>query len=314
MATYKVMVSAPYMQPVINRFQDRFEEKGIELIIPPVEERMEEEELLEWIGDVDGVICGDDRFTARVLDQAPKLKVISKWGTGIDSIDQEACAERDIAVCNTPDAFSIPVADTVIGYVLCFARNLPFLDREMKQGKWEKIAGCALHECTLGIIGVGDVGSVVAERGAAFGMTVLGNDIEPIDGEIEEETGLEVVEKRELLRRSDFVSLNTDLNETSYHLMSEERFELMEEDAVLINASRGPVVDEEALVAALKAGKIRGAALDVFEKEPLPQDSPLRSMDNVMLAPHNANSSLTAWEHVHENTIRNLLAELKITE
>lgn len=310
MATHKVMVSAPYMQPVIDRFRGRFEEKDIELVVPPVEERMEEEELLDWIGDVDGVICGDDRFTERVLDQAPKLKVISKWGTGIDSIDQEACAERGIAVCNTPDAFSIPVADSVIGYALCFARSLPFLDREMKRGKWEKISGRALHECTLGIIGVGDVGSVVAERGAAFDMTVLGNDIAPIDDGVVAETGLEVVEKDELLRRADFVSLNTDLNETSRHLMSDEQFALMKDDAVLINASRGPVVDEEALVAALQDGEIGGAALDVFEEEPLPEDSPLRSMENVMLAPHNANSSPTAWEFVHENTIDNLFEVL----
>jgi D-3-phosphoglycerate dehydrogenase len=298
------------MQPVIDRFRSRFEEKDIELVVPPVEERMEEEELLEWIGDVDGVICGDDRFTERVLDQAPKLKVISKWGTGIDSIDQEACAERDIAVCNTPDAFSIPVADSVIGYALCFARSLPFLDREMKRGKWQKISGRALHECTLGIIGVGDVGSVVAERGAAFNMTVLGNDIASIDDDVVAETGLEVVEKDELLCRADFVSLNTDLNETSRHLMSVEQFEAMKEDAILINASRGPVVDEEALVEALQDGKIGGAALDVFEEEPLPDDSPLRGMESVMLAPHNANSSPTAWEFVHENTIDNLFEVL----
>lgn len=312
--TQKVMVSAPYMQPAIDRFRSRFEERDIELVIPPVDERMEEDELLEWIGDVDGVICGDDRFTERVLDQAPRLKVISKWGTGIDSIDQEECAERGIAVRNTPDAFSIPVADSVIGYVLCFARNLPFLDRAMKKGRWEKIPGRALHECTLGIIGVGDVGSVVAERAASFGMTVLGNDIEPIEEEVVAKTDLEVTVKEELLQRSDFVSLNTDLNETSYHLMGEERFRTMKDEAVLINSSRGPVVDESALIAALQANQIAGAALDVFEEEPLPEDSPLRSMENVMLAPHNANSSPTAWEHVHENTIQNLLTELKNSE
>jgi len=120
---YKVLISAPYMQPEIDRFRPVLEEHGVEVVVPPVEERMEEDELLEWIGDVDGVICGDDRFTERVLDAAPKLKVIAKWGTGIDSIDQEACRERGIEVRNTPDAFSEPVADTVLGYVLCFARN-----------------------------------------------------------------------------------------------------------------------------------------------------------------------------------------------
>jgi D-3-phosphoglycerate dehydrogenase len=310
MSDYKVMISAPYMQPVIDRFRDRFEDNGIELVLPPVDERMDENELIEWVGDVDGVICGDDRFTANVLDQAPKLKVISKWGTGIDSIDQEACDERGIQVCNTPDAFSVPVADTVIGYVLCFARNLPFLDREMKAGRWEKIPGRALHECTLGVIGVGDVGSVVVERGASFGMTVLGNDREPIDDAFAAEHGLTVVGKDELLRRSDFVSLNTDLNEQSHHLIDAERLRLMKSDAVLINTSRGSVVKEQDLVKALQKGIIGGAALDVFEEEPLPHDSALREMNNVLLAPHNANSSPTAWEFVHENTIDNLFSVL----
>jgi len=310
MSDYKVMISAPYMQPVIDRFRDRFEDNGVELVLPPVDERMEENELVEWVADVDGVICGDDRFTANVLDHAPKLKVISKWGTGIDSIDQEACDERGIQVCKTPDAFSVPVADTVIGYVLCFARNLPFLDREMKAGKWEKTPGRALHECTLGVIGVGDVGSVVVERGASFGMTVLGNDRELIDDTFAAEHGLTVVCKDELLRRSDFVSLNTDLNDQSHHLIDAEALRLMKSNAVLINTSRGPVVKEEDLVEALQKGIIGGAALDVFEEEPLPQDSPLREMENVLLAPHNANSSPTAWEFVHENTIDNLFSVL----
>jgi D-3-phosphoglycerate dehydrogenase len=298
------------MQPEIDRFRPRLEEAGLELVVPPVDERMEEEELLEWIGDVDGVICGDDRFTWRVIEAAPNLKVISKWGTGIDSIDQEACAAHDVAVCNTPDAFSIPVADTVIGYLLCFARNLPFMNRAMHAGEWQKIHGHALHEQTLGIIGVGDVGATVAERAAAFGMRILGNDIAPIDPDVIETTGLEEVDKDELLSQVNYLSLNTDLNETSRHLMSDEEFSAMKDDAVVINTSRGPVIDEEALVRALKAEEIRGAALDVFEVEPLPDDSPLRGMDNVMMAPHNANSSPTAWEHVHENTIQNLLEEL----
>ena len=314
MSTFKVLISAPYMQPVVDRFRPRFEENDVEVVVPPVEERMEEDELIEWVGDIDGVICGDDRFTERVLDHAPRLKVISKWGTGIDSIDQEACAERGIAVCNTPDAFSIPVADTVLGYILCFARNLPFMNRAMHRGEWKKIPGRALHECTLGVIGVGDVGSTVVRRAAAFGMTVLGNDIQPIDEKLVAETNLAVASKEELLRRVDFVSLNTDLNETSFHLMSDHEFALMKPEAVVINTSRGPVVDEEALTRALQNNEIAGAALDVFEGEPLPEDSPLLGMGNVMMAPHNANSSPTAWEHVHENTIRNLVSELKNTK
>lgn len=298
------------MQPEVDRFRPVFREYGVDVVVPPVEERMEEDELLEWIDDVDGVICGDDRFTERVLKAASELKVISKWGTGIDSIDQEACRRHGVAVCNTPDAFSEPVADTVMGYVLCFARNLPWMDTAMKDGIWKKIDGFALREATLGVIGVGDVGKTVVQRAEAFGMRVLGNDRVEMPPSFLESHDVRMVDKKTLLKKSDFVSLNTDLNETSRHLIDADALSQMKSAAVLVNASRGPVVDEEALIDALNAEEIRGAALDVFEKEPLPEESPLRGMSNVMLAPHNANSSPEAWEHVHRNTIRNLLREL----
>lgn len=307
---WKVLISAPYMQPVIDRFRPIWAEYGIEVVAPPVNERLDEEALLKWIGDIDGVICGDDRFTERVLQAAPKLKVIAKWGTGIDSIDQAACERLGIAVRNTPNAFSEPVADSVIGYILCFARQLPWMDRQMKHGVWQKLPGRALRECTLGVIGVGNVGKAVVRRAVAFGMKVLGNDLVVMPTDFLRQTGLRMVAKHELLRQADFVSLNCDLNPTSFHLISDAEFALMKPNAVLINTARGPVVDEPALIRALQTGRIAGAALDVFEVEPLPADSPLRRMDNVLLAPHNANSSPQAWEHVHHRTIQNLLDEL----
>jgi len=307
---FKVLISAPYMQPVVDRFRPVFEEYGINVVVPPVEERMEEHELLKRIGDVDGVICGDDRFTESVLEAAENLDVISKWGTGIDSIDQEACRKHGVAVCNTPDAFSEPVADTVMGYMLCFARNLLWMDKAMKRGTWKKIDGFALREATLGVIGVGDVGKTVVQRAEAFGMDTLGNDRVEMPSSFLESHNIEMVDKKTVLEESDFVSLNTDLNETSRRLVNADTLTSMKENAVLINTSRGPVVDEEALIDALSTGKIRGAALDVFEQEPLPEDSPLREMENVMLAPHNANSSPEAWEHAHRNTIQNLVREL----
>ena len=311
MPTWKVLISAPYMQPVVERFRPQLEDAGCELVVPPVNERLEEVDLLGLVADLDGVICGDDRFTRRVMEAAPRLKVISKWGTGIDSIDREAAAELDIAVRNTPNAFSEPVADTVYGYMLAFARSIPWMDRAMKAGEWQKIPGRSLRECTLGVIGVGDVGKAVLRRAAGFGLRVLGNDIREIDPAFVEEVGLEVVDKPALLAEADFVSLNCDLNPTSYHLMNDERFAQMKPTAVVINTARGPIIEEPALVRVLREGRIGGAALDVFEDEPLPEDSPLLGFDNVLLAPHNANSSPLAWEHVHENTIRNLLAELE---
>lgn len=309
--TYRVLFSAPYFLPEISRFQAFFDDYDIEPVIAPVEERLEEAELLELISDIDGVVCGDDRFTAKVFDAAPRLKVISKWGTGIDSIDSAAAARRDIAVCRTPDAFTEPVADTVLGYILCFARNLPFMDISMKQGTWKKIPGRAMNESTVGVVGVGAIGRAVLRRAAPFGAGLLGCDPVEIEPELIADIDVEMTSLEDLLARSDFVSLNCDLNDSSHHLMNAETFALMQSHAVIVNAARGPVIDEMALIAALRNGEIGGAAMDVFEDEPLPADSPLRSMDNVLIAPHNSNSSRMAWERVHVNTLNQLVAELE---
>jgi D-3-phosphoglycerate dehydrogenase len=285
------------------------------LIVPQVVERLSEEELLDYAGKFDGTICGDDRYTARVLAACvPRLKVISKWGTGIDSIDQDAARRLGVQVCRTANAFTLPVTDTVMGYMLSFVRRLPWMDRAVKSGTWEKIPGRSLSECCLGVVGVGNIGKAVLRRAHAFGMRLLGNDILEIAPDFIAETGVKMCSLDELLGQADFVSLHPDLNPTSWHLMNAHTFRLMKPGAVLINTSRGPVVDETALVEALSTGVISGAALDVYENEPIPAISPLLSMGNVMLAPHNANSSPAAWERVHANTIRNLLLGLGIQE
>ncbi len=308
--TWKVLVSAPYFLPVMETYRPRLAEEGVELIPAEVKERLSEEELLAVMGDIDGIICGDDRITQRVMEAAPRLKVISKWGTGIDSIDAEAAARQGIPVYRTRNAFSEPVADTVLGYMLTFARKLPWLDRDIRQGRWGKPRLMALGECVLGVVGVGDCGKAVVRRAVSFGMRVLGNDIVKLPDDFVTATGLEVVSLEKLLATADFVSLHTDLNATSYHLIGKAQLELMKSGAVLINTSRGPVVEEPALIQALQDRRIAGAALDVFEEEPLPADSPLRVLDSCLLAPHTANSSPGAWDRVHENTVRNLLEGL----
>lgn len=308
-----ILFSAPYMIPFLDRFRPMLERHGLELIVPQVEERLNEEQLLSFAGQFDGTICGDDRYAARVLEAcAPRLKVISKWGTGIDSIDQQAAERLGIRIGRTPNAFTLPVADTVLGYMLAFARRQPWMDRAVKAGMWQKLPGHSLSECTLGVVGLGNCGKAVVRRARAFGMQILGNDIVEIAPDFVAENRVEMTSLQDLLAHSDFVSLNPDLNPTSYHLMNAVTLARMQPTAVLINASRGLVVDEPALIHALQTGIIGGAALDVFEIEPLPASSPLRWMDNVMLAPHNANSSPAAWERVHMNTIHNLLEGLGI--
>jgi D-3-phosphoglycerate dehydrogenase / 2-oxoglutarate reductase len=308
-----ILFSAPYMIPFLDRFRPFFDSLGFDLIVPQVNERLSEADLLEYAGSFDAAICGDDRYTERVLQACgPRLKVISKWGTGIDSIDSEAASRLNIKVYRTPNAFTLPVADTTMGYMLAFARRLPWLDRAMRAGSWGKIPSVSLSECTLGIVGVGNIGKAVARRARSFGMTLLGNDIIEIPPDFILENKLETTSLEDLLSRSDFISLHCDLNPTSYHLINQSTLNCIKHSAVLINTARGPVVDEPALVEALLSGRLAGAALDVFENEPLPAGHPYLTMDNVLLAPHNANSSPAAWERVHLNTIKNLLEGLGI--
>lgn len=307
-----VLISAPYMLPFMDRFTPVLESYGLKVIIPPVFERLEAEEILGYAGQFDGTICGDDRYTAEVIEAcSPRLKVISKWGTGIDSLDQFAAERYGVKIYRTPNAFTVPVAESVLGSMLSFARNLPWMDRAMKSGEWEKIPGHTLSESVLGVIGVGNIGKAVIRRARPFGMKILGNDIVEIAPDFLIEEGVEMTSLEDLLSRADYISLNTSLTPSAYHLINAESLIHVKANAVLINTCRGPVVQEEALIAALQEGRLRGAALDVFEEEPLPQVSPLLKMNNVMLSPHNTNSSPYFWERVHWNSIRNLLIGLE---
>lgn len=309
-----IIFSAPYMMTSVERFRKVLEgHYGIEMIVPEVKQKLLEDDILKYAGQFDGTICGDDVYSARVIEAcSPRLKVISKWGTGIDAIDKAACKKYNVMIGNTLNAFTIPVSETAVGYMLNFARGLTVMDRTMHAGAWDKPAITTLSETTVGIIGAGNIGQAVARRVRAFGCRILMNDIVPIKPDFLIENHIEQVPLEQLLNESDFVTCHTDLNETSRHLINAKTLAMMKPTAYLINTSRGPVVDEAALAEALAAKKLAGAAMDVFETEPLPMDSPLRAMPNVYIAPHNCNFSPVACERVHWNTIRNLLIGLDI--
>ncbi len=307
-----ILISAPYFQPVVEKYMHVFEQYNLTPIVPKVTERLEEHELLKVIHDIDGTICGDDRFTPKVLDAAKKLSVISKWGTGIDSIDKEYAKQRNIQVFNTPNAFTTPVSDTVLGYILTFARQLHTMNMDVKNHIWEKRNLVSLQECTLGIIGLGNIGQAIARKASPFGIQILGHDPCEPPKQFLDSVNIQLVSKDFLLSNSDFITLNCDLNDSSFHILSTSEFTNMSNKPYIINAARGPLIDENALIEALTDGKIKGAALDVFEDEPLPSASKLRTLDNVLLAPHNSNSSPAAWDKVHEQTLNNLLLGLGI--
>ncbi len=237
---YRVLLSAPYLLPVIDAYRPVLHAAGIELVPASVQERLSEDQLMVFAGQVDGVVCGDDQFSSRVLEAfAPRLKVISKWGTGIDSIDRQTADRLGIHVGNTPGAFAHPVGDTVLAYLLAFARRGPWMDRAMKSGQWEKSPGRTLRECTLGVVGVGHCGREVLRRAKAFGMRLLGNDIVPIAADFVQEVGVEMLPLEALLRTSDFVSLNCDLNPSSFHLINALTLAHLRPQAVLVNVARG---------------------------------------------------------------------------
>lgn len=309
---WRVLVSPNTLLPVIEEYKPLLVENGIEVIIPPdFNEFLSEDELMPLVHDIDGAICGDDCYTEKVLRAAKKLKVLSKWGKGLDAIDLEAAKKLNISVYRTAGALTDPVADTVMAYILTFARNLIIKDIHMKKGEWRKFPSVTLKESVLGIIGLGKIGKAVAKRAIGFGMKIFACDIRKISDEFVKETGIKLRPLKEILVKADFISLNCDLNPSSFKLIGVSELELMKKNAYLINTARGQIVDESALIEALNHRKIAGAALDVFEEEPLSKDSPLREMDNCLLSAHNSNTSPAVFDYIHRKTIDNLLKGLK---
>jgi len=256
---------------------------------------MSREELLERVKDADVlVVRSATKVTREVIEAGEKLKIIARAGVGLDNIDVAAAKEKGIQVVNAPEAPSVAVAELVIGLMLAFVRHIPAADASMKSGRWEKKAmmGRELRGKTLGIIGTGSIGKEVARRAKAFKMNLLFYDIVE-DREFAEEIGGKYVGLEELLRNSDFVSIHVPLTEETRKMIGEKELSLMKPHAVLINTSRGAVVDEKALAEALKAGKIGGACLDVFEKEP-PTGSPILECPNTILTPHIGASTVEA--------------------
>ncbi len=311
---YNVLVTCPHLQKTIDLYRDRFSQQDIALEVPSLVQQLSEDQLLEIIDRFDGVIAGDDPFTAKVLEQGKRLKIVAKWGIGVDSIDREAAQRLGIPVVNTPDVFADEVADVAFGYILLLARQLHKMDRSVREGGWQQIPGMTLRGKTLGVIGVGSIGRAVVRRGLAVGMSPLGYDIMPISESFLAETGIKPLRFEELLQQSDFIALCCNLTPKNHHMLSYEQFEMMKTGVQIVNTARGPLIDETALVAALKSGKVASAGLDVFEVEPLPLDSPLRQFDQCIFGTHNGSHTREAVLRVNELAIANLLKGLGVGE
>ncbi len=287
--TKKVLVAAPIHEKALELLR----KNDFDVIY---EEYPDEEKLPRLVGDVDAIIVrSKPKVSRKVIEAAPKLKVIARAGVGLDNVDLKAAEERGIKVVNSPAASSRSVAELVIGMIFNVARKIAFADRKMREGVWAKkqCMGIELEGKTLGIIGFGRIGYQIGKIVKALNMNVVLYDPYPNE-ERAREIGARFIDLDELLRKSDVVTLHVPLLDSTYHLINEEKLKLMKRSAILINASRGPVVDTEALIKALREGWIAGAGLDVYEEEPLPKGHPLTRLDNVVLTPHIGASTVEA--------------------
>ena len=283
---------------------------GAETVYRPWHGGRTEDELIDLLKGIDGAIVSTDPFTARVIQAADRLKVISRTGVGYDAVDVPAATKRGIIVTTTPGVNRHAVADWALALILCCARKVPENLAEVRRGAWARHEGTDLAEKTLGVMGLGTIGKEVAKRGKAFGMRLLAFDLVQ-DPKFAEGQGIAYVPLEDLLRQSDFVSIHCFLNEATRHLVNAERLALMKPTAFLINTARGGIVDTEALCHALQAKRIAGAGLDVFEGEPLRADSPLRALENVYLTPHCAGSTTDARERSGTTAADNLIRALR---
>ena len=276
------------------------------------------EELLRRSAGMDGLLTLlTDRVDDELLDAAgPQLKVVSNFAVGFDNIDVPALTRRKIPAGNTPGVLTETTADLAFALLMTAARRIPESVAYVKGGRWKTwgpmlLMGVDIHGSTLGIVGFGRIGREVARRGRGFGMTILYHDVHPATADEEAELGARRVEMDELLRESDFLSLHVNLTDETHHLIGADALRAMKETAVLVNTSRGPVVDPEALTNALRDGEIFAAGLDVTEPEPLPADHPLIALPNCVVVPHIASASRVTRDRMAEMAADNLLAGLR---
>ena len=284
---------------------EMLKEKGYEVIINPYGRIMTEEEMIEQINDIDGIVIGVDPLNINVLKHAKKLKVISKYGVGIDNIDIAYAKGAEIPVTRTVGANANAVADYAMALLLAVGRKVALIDKECRKLNWNKITTVEMWGKTLGLVGLGSIGKGVAKRALGFNMKVQAYDLFQ-DEEYAKENNIEYVSLETLLKESHFISLHLPLTKATKNLISYKEFEMMKDKAVIINTARGGIIDEEALFWALKENKIWGAGIDVFEEEP-PKNKELLNLDNIVIGSHCAASTYEATDNMGIMAAQNLI-------
>jgi len=303
-----ILVTCRQMQVELPRHRDRLERLGYEVVAPDLGDRQQftAAELLNYSPRLVGIIAGDDELSREFFAGSSQLKTVIRWGIGMDSVDRDAAREFGVNVRNTPGVFANEVADAAFGYILNLARGFIGVDASVRRGEWPKYEGVTLAGNRLGIVGIGAIGCEIARRASGFNMDVAAFDpfVESAAHEVT------MVDLDTLLSTSRFIVLACPLTPDTFHLIDAGSLALVRADSYLINVARGQVIRETDLIDALKAGRLRGAALDVFETEPLPMDSELRSLPSVVLGAHNASNTREGVARASGKAVDFLLEEL----
>lgn len=284
MAQYTILSTSPTFTQYSANAAKALENNQCRLVMIPPRDMHEHPDFYKTLAEADAWVVGINKIYAEDLDKAPNLKLVIKHGTGVDSIDIKACAERGITVANVPATNANAVADLAFGLILTLARQIVFGDKRTRQGFWGPIMGEAVYGKTIGILGLGQIGKGMAKRAKGFDMNILGYDVVH-DTDFEAQYGVKAASVEEIITSSDYISVHLPLFESTRNIISVHEFAKMRPTAFLVNTSRGGVVDEDALYQALQEKKIAGAALDVFSKEP-PVHSPFFELDKVIVTPH----------------------------
>lgn len=303
----KILVSPAPLAGLDILYRKLLREAGFDVIFPPVARQLTEPEVLEQLKPVRAVIAGSEPYTPRVMDANPQLRVIARAGVGYDAVDVAAATERGIAVCTTPGTNQDAVAEHTFAVMLGLAKSIISQHAGTVAGKWPRRATIPLRGRVLGIAGLGRIGKSVAIRGAAFGMKLLAFEPYP-DKDFVAKNNITLVSLDKLLADSDYVSLHIPLMPESRNIINREKLALMKPTAFIINTSRGGLINEQDLAEALKAKKIAGAGIDVFEEEPPPLDHPLLHMDNVLVTPHAAGVDLQSRDDMAASAAQSIIA------
>jgi D-3-phosphoglycerate dehydrogenase / 2-oxoglutarate reductase len=307
----RILVTCPPMLGMFGEFVEPAREAGFELVAAKVTQTLSQDELVALLPQYDGWIIGDDPATRRVFEagKAGRLKAAVKWGIGVDNVDFTACKDLGIPIINTPQMFGAEVADVALAYMIGLARQLFGIDRGVRDGGWPKPAGVSLAGKKVALVGYGDIGRALAKRLLACDMEIVA-----YDPGVAGDGGLPGVQRAswpDRVEEADFVALTCSLNERNRHMLHSGVLARCKRGIFVVNVARGPLVDEPALAQALQTGHVQAAALDVFETEPLPADSPLRAMRQCVFGSHNGSNTQDAVRRASREAMNRLFGFLR---